>query len=210
MFMTMPQSCSITRDPNQTPVQQEPFSSPVPNLWQRTEVIYTDTVMFCLIHKVYFHCQATCDSLVQTEISIIPTPQQEGPPDGAMAIRPSTLPGLNRRPDKLATLAGRVVLDSPKATPEVKSYARSLVQGILRFAVFELINTHPEIHFELCSDSIGKTAAAEISTGRHDVMTLRPGTASPNTVTDVSLSSQLETDSLDEYSPKKLNQPKPK
>jgi len=174
MFMTMPQS-SITSDPNRTPVQQESFSSPVPNLWQRT--------------------QATCDSLVQTEISIIPTPQQEGHPDGAMAIRPSTLPGLNREPDKLATLAGRVVLDSPKASTEVKAYARSLVQGIL-------------------SDSIGETASAaatcaeETSTGRQDVMTFRPGTASPNTVTDVSLSSQLETDSLDEYSPKKFNQPK--
>ena len=55
-----------------------------------------------------------------------------------MAIRPSTLPGLNREPDKLATLAGRVVLDSPKASTEVKAYARSLVQGILRFVGVEL------------------------------------------------------------------------
>ena len=131
-------------------------------------------------------------------------------------IRPSTLPGLNRRPDKLATLAGKVVLESPKATTEVKSYARSLVQGIIRFVDIKVINTYQEVNLERCSDSIGKTTsitvpgAEEISTGRQDVMTIRPGTASPNTVTDVSLSSQLETDSLDEYSPKKLNQPKSK
>ena len=80
--------------------------------------------------------------MVQTEISIIPTPQREGPPDGAMAIRPSTLPGLNRMPDKLATLAGRVVLASPKASTEVKAYARSLVEGILRFGSLDLINMH--------------------------------------------------------------------
>ena len=51
-------------------------------------------------------------------------------------MRPSTLPGLYRIPDKLAMLAGRVVLDSPKATIEVKSYARSLVHGIIRLVYF--------------------------------------------------------------------------
>ena len=71
--------------------------------------------------------------MVQTEISLIPTPRKEGQVDTTTAIRPSTLPGLTCRPDKLATLAGRVVLDSPKASNEVKAYARTLVLGILRF-----------------------------------------------------------------------------
>jgi len=167
--MLMQQNSYTTSDPNRTPIQQESCSPPVSNVWQRT--------------------QGTCDSLVQTEISIVHTPQQ----DGGMAMRPSTLPGLHRIPDKLAMLAGRVVLDSPKATIEVKSYARSLVHGII-------------------SDSIGRTAsstasfAEDTSIGHQAGMTRRPGTASPNTMTDISQSSQLETDSLDEYSPKKFNQ----
>ena len=64
----------------------------------------------------------------------------------------------------------------------------------------------------LHSDSIGRTAsstasfAEDTSIGHQAGMTRRPGTASPNTMTDISQSSQLETDSLDEYSPKKFNQ----
>ena len=61
------------------------------------------------------------------------------------------------------------------------------------------------------SDSIGRTAsstasfAEDTSIGHQAGVTRRPGTASPNTITDISQSSQLETDSLDEYSPKKFN-----
>merc|ERR1719422_2783228 len=65
--MLMQQNSYTTSDPNRTPIQQESCSPPVSNVWQRT--------------------QGTCDSLVQTEISIVHTPQQ----DGGMAMRPSTV-----------------------------------------------------------------------------------------------------------------------
>ena len=38
--------------------------------------------------------------------------------------RPSTLPGLNVNPAKLAHLAGKVVMESPQAPHKVKAFAR--------------------------------------------------------------------------------------
>lgn len=142
--------------------------------------------------------QEKCDSLVQTDISIVLTPQQEqmplyadassfsasaGPSTTTATPRPSSLPGLVSAPDKLFRLAGKVVLTSPTAPTQVKAYARTLVEGII-------------------TDTIVQAAASSTTTAAAGAAAA-PCT-SPNT-TDISQSSQLETDSLDERdSPKKV------
>ena len=151
--------------------------------------------------------QEKCDSLVQTDISIMMTPQQE---DSALSDstavqssnptpRPSSLPGLISGPDKLTCLAGKAVMDSPKAPTNVKAFARSLVQGLITDTIGEA-SKGPTAGVEDASAASMATATAAPASGR--------ATASPPYTTDASQSSlvEMETDSLDDHSPKKVQQ----
>lgn len=68
------------------------------------------------------------------------TPQEtEAHIEQSPPSRPCSLPGLIAAPDRLAKLAGNVILASPKASTEVKEYAMTLVQELITGTMGEAI-----------------------------------------------------------------------
>lgn len=155
----------------------------------------------------------SCDSLVQTDISAIVTPLVEeqqgrkglqfqlGVIEEAKSNRPSSLPGLNdpkktsQKKSKipgLKHLAGQVILASPKAPPQVKVFAKNLVDEAMSETISKAI-----------SDSLQFDDGTDISSSwAHD----EDETKSPATPThyEMSHSSMVETDSLEENNSPKL------
>ncbi|TRY76503.1 hypothetical protein TCAL_15981, partial [Tigriopus californicus] len=156
----------------------------------------------------------SCDSLVQTELSGIVTPLVEehkgqkglrfqlGVVEEAKSNRPSSLPGLNDPKVKsqkrskipgLKTLAGQVVLASPKAPPQVKVFAKNLVDEALSETISKAISD--SLQFQDDGTDISSSWA-------HD----EDDTKSPPTPThyEMSHSSMVETDSLEENNSPKM------
>lgn len=175
----------------------------------------------------------SCDSLVQTDLSALVTPKAEEAnrhpvfylkaaadgnnqpldsdsglqesqataPPRSKSPRPSTLPGLNQPQTKkgvpgLTLLAGKAILESPQAPPQVKVYAKTLVEGLFTDSISTTTGLHPQV-----DDTDISLSLAECSLANNNSSVGAQG--SPQ---DVSQSSQggLETDSLDENSPKKV------
>ena len=132
------------------------------------------------------------------------------------ASRPSSLPGLNQKQPKK-----RVTLTSPRAPSPVKEFANLLVEGLIRDSVVNKSEvSEGELSEETEKSSQSQLQQNQIEEGGTDISLslaqeedeatsasiLRPPNKSP--VEDVSQSSHVETDSLEENqihsSPKKL------
>ncbi len=173
----------------------------------------------------------SCDSLVQTDISAVLTPkaedgasaQQHHPffhlktvdiPIGEVATtsdselvssaevksksspRPSTLPGLNEEAalkkkgvPGLKALAGKAILESPVAPPEVKSFARNMVEGLLT-------DVSKEQQQQQADETDVSLSLLQDEEQQQQLLQQQE---------EVSQSSHVETDSLDERSPKKTS-----
>ena len=172
----------------------------------------------------------SCDSLVQTDISAVLTPKAEVgegsifhlktvdiPIDGEetpnpslsdskSSPRPSTLPGLNpngsagKKRGKsgmsgipgLKQLAGQAILSSPQAPTQVKAFARTLVDDCMTDTMSKGI-----------SDSLQVDDGTDISFSLANDDAKSPPSPTAN---EISVSSHVETDSLEEScSPKKFS-----
>ncbi len=118
--------------------------------------------------------------------------------------RPSTLPGLNegdlatrRGVPGLRALAGKAVLDSPQAPPEVKTFAKTMVEGLLTDVSKEQQQQQQadetDVSLSLVQDEEVGTAASEQQQQQQPTVV-----SSPPPTEEVSQSSHMETDSLDE------------
>ncbi len=176
----------------------------------------------------------SCDSLVQTEITAVLTPKAEesnsggGPhpflhlkavdvlfqepeksPNVTHSPRPSTLPGLNEVPSKsrhpgavpgLAFLAGKAVMESPQAPKEVKAYAKDLVEGLLS----EVKNAAEEQQVDDNATDVSLSLAQDTSLATNAEEEETPTVHT--THEDVShCSCYVDTDSLEENSPRKVD-----
>ena len=111
----------------------------------------------------------------------------------AKSPRPSTLPGLNedaalmkKGVPGLRALAGKAVLESPVAPPEVKSFAKNMVEGLLT---------------DMSKQDQQQQDETDVSLSLvQDDEEQQP---QPQFHEEASQSSQVEPDSLDERSPKK-------